>query len=107
MGSPSFLNCWEYQGCGREPGGRRAGELGSCPASTETELDGTHGGANGGRACWMIDDTLCGGRPSGPHEHKIHECRKCAFRSRVQVEQGMDLHDDEALISRLRVADSK
>lgn len=103
----SILNCWEFQGCGREPGGDRAGERGPCPASTEAALDGAHGGANGGRSCWTIDDTLCGGEPSGAHEHKIHECRKCAFHLRVQVEQGMKLLSDTELLTRVRATRSK
>jgi len=39
-------NCWEFKQCGREPGGLLSDELGVCPASTETRLDGVHGGKN-------------------------------------------------------------
>ena len=40
------LNCWEHKKCGRQPGGHRVQELGVCPAATNTELHGAHGGTN-------------------------------------------------------------
>ena len=47
-------NCWEFQKCGREPGGPNTGTSGICPASTEFKLHNVHGGMNAGRACWMV-----------------------------------------------------
>ncbi|GBD98556.1 hypothetical protein BMS3Abin07_00576 [bacterium BMS3Abin07] len=55
-------NCWEFKGCGREPGGKNAEGLGVCPAATYERLDGIHRGKNGGRVCWIIAGTMCGGR---------------------------------------------
>ena len=107
MGPQPTLNCWEYQGCERQPGGRLESEHGPCPVATAEALHGSNGGINGGRSCWAVDDTLCGGEPSGPQEHKIHECRKCSFRSRVQIEAGLELMPDSELRSRLLVSESK
>jgi|GEM_PF-1285987 len=90
------LNCWEYQRCGREPGGERSSD-GVCPAATADALDGCNGGANGGRACWVVTGTKCDGETSGTFEDKIHVCRKCAFFSRVEVEQSLDYEPAERL----------
>lgn len=59
------LNCWQVKKCGREPGGAKTAELGICPAAAEVALSGTNGGKNGGRACWAIAGTLCGGKVQG------------------------------------------
>jgi hypothetical protein len=79
----STLNCWEAKNCGREPNGEKVPLHGVCPVSTNTTLDGIHGGKNGGRCCWAImpflsdpaeiaDEKLCcsGG---------IIECYECDF----------------------------
>lgn len=95
-------NCWEYQGCERGPGGRRSFDGGRCPASDAAELDGANSGSNGGRSCWVVTDTMCSGRPSGPFEIKIHECRKCSFYARVHVEEGLAIETHEVLLERFR-----
>ncbi len=100
MASHSKLNCWEYQGCGREPGGRRAEDPAPCPAAVSVKLDGVHNGVNAGRACWLIDDTMCSGRPTGAYDIKIHECRKCSFRRRVKIEEGLGFESDDTLLDR-------
>jgi len=92
------LNCWEYQRCGREPGGVRSSR-GVCPAATSDALDGTHHGSNGGRSCWVVTDTLCGGRISGVHAEKQCECRKCSFMKRVEVEESLDYISEDALLA--------
>ena len=58
-------NCWEIKNCGREPNGEKFKELGSCPASIDTSLDGLNEGKNGGRICWAISGTFCGGDVQG------------------------------------------
>jgi hypothetical protein len=73
------LNCWEYKGCGRQPGGKKAGELGVCPAATDKKLDGLHGGKNAGRACWLVAGTMCGGKVQGSFAQKYGNCEKCDF----------------------------
>ena len=92
------LNCWEYQRCGREPGGLRSSR-GVCPAAISDSLDGVHHGSSGGRSCWVVTDTLCGGRTSGAHAEKQCECRKCSFMKRVEVEESLDYISEDALLT--------
>ena len=70
-------NCWEAKNCGREPGGRKADELGICAAAVEDRLEGVHGGYHGGRACWVIAGTLCGGAVQGTAAEKEGNCMLC------------------------------
>lgn len=72
-------NCWEYKKCGREPGGKNASELGVCPASSEGRVNGVHGGTNGGRCCWAVSGTLCGGMVQGTFSKKLVTCMSCEF----------------------------
>jgi hypothetical protein len=76
-------NCWEFMECGREVGGPRAEEQGVCLAATETRLDGIHGGKNGGRACWAVCGTLCGGEVQGSFAEKMGSCKSCNFYKQV------------------------
>ena len=80
-------NCWEAMQCGREPGGENVAALGVCPARTEARLDGIHGGWNGGRACWVIAGTLCGGVVQGTFALKFGACEQCDFYRSVQEEE--------------------
>ena len=82
------LNCWEFKRCGRESGGAKADELGVCPSAAETRVDGINSGRNGGRACWALSGTLCGGKVQGVFAQKIGNCRKCEFYTMVQSEEG-------------------
>ena len=93
------MNCWDYQACGRG-----SAEGGSCPACVARKLDGVHGGINGGRACWVVTDTICEGSTSGSYERKINVCRKCAFYHRVAVEEGLDHISNAALVEQYRAA---
>jgi signal transduction histidine kinase len=79
-------NCWEFRKCGREPGGRNVNEFGICPAATETRVDGVNNGKNGGRTCWAIAGTLCGGKVQGTFAAKIATCQVCEFHARIQQE---------------------
>jgi hypothetical protein len=81
-------NCWEFKKCGREAGGPNTAELGVCPASVENVLDGVHGGANAGRACWVVGGTLCNGAPQGTFAKKIENCLECRFYGLVKDEEG-------------------
>ena len=47
------LNCWEHLGCGRQPGGRREGEFGPCPAATDTTCDGMNDGGDRPYEDWI------------------------------------------------------
>jgi hypothetical protein len=72
-------NCWEFKKCGREPNGTMVAELGVCPASIETKVDGIHGGKNGGRSCWVVSGTYCGGKVQGTYASKLSNCLTCEF----------------------------
>ncbi len=85
---PGKRNCWEFRGCGREPGGSAVDELGPCPAATETSANGLNGGLNGGRICWSIAGTLCGGKVQGTAAAKMPTCLDCPFFKTVTVDEG-------------------
>lgn len=73
------MNCWEFKECGRETNGKNAASLGVCPASIEKRVNGIHNGLNGGRACWAIAGTLCGGKIQGSFATKVANCMSCDF----------------------------
>jgi len=81
------LNCWEIKGCGREPGGKKVGEFGICPAATAKKLDGVHGGKNAGRSCWLVAGTMCGGAVQGTFAQKYGNCEMCDFFKSVREEE--------------------
>jgi len=95
------LNCWEYTKCGREEGGAHALELGVCPASLESKLDGTHGGAKAGRACWVVAGTFCKEPALGAHARSLHTCVDCKFFQLVEREEGEDFHMSVRLAEKL------
>jgi hypothetical protein len=84
----SKQNCWEFQKCGREPGGENVADRGICHASTEEKLDGIHGGKNAGRTCWAVAGTMCDGVPQGTFAKKIGICNNCDFYRKVRTEEG-------------------
>ena len=79
--------CWEFNKCGREPGGRNAVKMGVCPASIDARLDGINGGINGGRACWSIPGTMCDGKITDTFSAKMGACLDCKFYKRVMKEE--------------------
>jgi hypothetical protein len=95
------LNCWEFKKCGREQGGAKAIELGVCPASTEIRVNQTNGGRNGGRACWVIAGTLCGGKVQGSFAAKVGNCLKCEFYQLVVAEEGANLVNAKNMLAKL------
>ncbi len=80
-------NCWEFKNCGRQPGGKRVYDLGICPAAAETRLNGTHGGKNTGRACWVVAGTYCKGEIPGIYAQKLKNCQICDFYNTVKKEE--------------------
>ncbi len=85
------LNCWEYKKCGREQNGERADELGVCPAALDTSFDTINHGKNGGRVCWAIAGTFCGGEVQGAFADKRKSCVQCDFFKMVSSQE--ELHD--------------
>lgn len=85
------LNCWEFKKCGREPGGLKVKELGECPAASGRSANGLNGGANGGRLCWALTGTLCGGKVQGTFAQKLANCLECEFYKLVRKEEGAGL----------------
>lgn len=65
-------------------------ELGVCSAARTTEGDGLNGGKNGGRICWAVAGTFCGGEVQGEFAHKIATCLGCDFFQIVRSEEGGD-----------------
>lgn len=82
------LNCWQFKKCGREPGGVKAHELGVCPAANvNPQCNGINGGMNGGRICWALAGTLCGGKVQGTYAQKVSNCINCEFFKLVAQEE--------------------
>jgi len=94
-------NCWEFKKCGREPGGAKVSELGICPAATEQRLHGIHDGKNGGRACWALTGTFCGGKVQGTFAAKLKNCMDCEFYKAVGAEERANYEGAKAILARL------
>ncbi len=84
-------NCWEVMQCGREEGGKNSIEMGVCPAAASKISDGKNWGYNGGRYCWKIAGTFCGGNVQGIWATKLATCAACEFFKRVKKEEGQAL----------------
>ncbi|HMK47113.1 MAG TPA: hypothetical protein VK436_10850 [Methanocella sp.] len=95
-------NCWEYKKCGREPGGSKSSELGVCPAATETRTEGINNGKNGGRACWVLTGTMCGGHIQGTFAVKLGNCIKCEFYKLVMQDEGTGFKNSKDILARLK-----
>jgi hypothetical protein len=95
-------NCWEFKKCGREPGGRRVHELGICPATKEARLNGVHGGYNGGRSCWVVAGSLCGGEIQGTFAQKFHNCNSCDYYNTVRQEEGGGFQLSAVLLEKVK-----
>jgi hypothetical protein len=95
-------NCWEFMGCGRQPGGARVKELGICPAVIETRLHCVHGGTNAGRACWVVAGTLCKGETQGTFAQKFQNCELCDFYKAVKQEEVSNFIFSFTLLSMLK-----
>ncbi len=93
------LNCWEYKKCGRELGGVNVHELWVCPATTEERLNGAHGGKNAGRACWVVEGSMCGGKMQGTFAQKYGNCVICDFFKITKEEEGTDFITSDVLLS--------
>jgi hypothetical protein len=81
------LNCWEVMGCGRQLGGEKVKELGTCPAALPGKYDDVNKGTRGGRFCWVIAGTFCGGEVQGTYAKKVKNCLNCKFFKQVDEEE--------------------
>jgi hypothetical protein len=81
------MNCWEMKKCGREPGGAKTAELGVCPAAEDTSSNGLNSGKNGGRICWAIVGTFCGGKVQGVFAQKLVSCMVCEVFKQIKSEE--------------------
>jgi hypothetical protein len=95
-------NCWEFKKCGREPGGINVNESGVCPAAVEARAAGLNSGKNGGRACWALSGTLCGGKVQGTFAMKLSNCLNCDFYKLIQAEEGQKHLNSKEILSRLK-----
>ena len=94
-------NCWQVKKCGREPGGAKEAQLGICPATIETAVNGINGGKNGGRSCWAIAGTLCGGELQGSFAQKMTNCLKCEFYQQVAAEEGPNHQSAKDILAKM------
>lgn len=93
--SMARVNCWEFKNCGREPDGSKVDELGVCPAGEINDVDGVNRGRKGGRICWAVAGTLCGGKVQGEFATKIANCVTCDFYIKVlNEEQDFEMYVD-------------
>ncbi len=82
------MNCWEYNGCGLEPGGINSAEKGVCPAASDHSFSGLNSGKNAGRFCWAVSGTLCYNKKQGSYSDKKKHCSECDFFNIVKAEEG-------------------
>jgi hypothetical protein len=95
-------NCWEFKKCGREPGGSKSAELGVCPAAIEGRTNKINNGSFGGRACWAVTGTLCGGKAQGSFASKLANCMTCDFYKIVQTEEGSAYQSAKSILQLLK-----
>ena len=95
-------NCWEVKMCGKEPGGANIDQLGVCPVTTEQRLDGTHGGENAGRSCWVVASSMCDGKIQETYTEKYKDCMKCGFYMRVKSEENAKFKMTAVLLLKLQ-----
>jgi hypothetical protein len=81
-------NCWEIKNCCRQNPSDRDIIRGVCPAALDTTFDGINRGKNGGRICWYVAGTLCGGQKQGTFADKQLSCLSCDFYLRIKKEEG-------------------
>ena len=74
--------------CGREPGGVKTAEYGVCPAAEHTDSNGINSGKNGGRICWAVAGTFCGGKVQGSFAQKQVSCMACEVFKQIKREEG-------------------
>jgi hypothetical protein len=64
-------------------------------------LDSVHGGIHAGRACWVIDGTMCDGIVQGSFAQRIKNCAPCDLYKSVKAEEGAELISTMSLLKML------
>jgi len=82
------INCWDFNQCGREHGGKNIKTLGKCHSVQYKSFNGINGGLFGGRYCWHISGTYQDGEPTCVHLDKVESCDVCEFYLKVKKEEG-------------------
>jgi hypothetical protein len=96
------VNCWQFKKCGRQPSGEKVDELGVCPAALEGAADGINSGVDGGRSCWALAGTLCGGKVQGTFATKLANCMQCDFYKLVLQEEGKNFVQSRVILERIK-----
>ncbi len=65
------INCWDFKKCGRD-------KSADCPAYPK-----------GGRVCYLVAGTMCGGSVQGVYALKIGNCRECEFYKALVVDRSI------------------
>ena len=84
MSDDTRVNCWEFRDCRRAASSEVAT---ACPAHTALHLDGVNEGERGGRICWAVAGTFCGGVVQVTFAEKQTSCMACDFFKTVRAEQ--------------------
>jgi hypothetical protein len=74
--------------CGREAGGRKAGELGICPVSLRSQPEGVSRAAGRGQPCWAFPGNACDHRSDGQPGQDSLACRQCERMQQVCDREG-------------------
>lgn len=82
------VNCWEFKKCGREENGDKVPGQGVCPTAADNSGSGINDGVKGGRICWAVSGTFCGGKIQGTFAQKQENCLECDFFEKVKHEEG-------------------
>ena len=72
------------------------------PYSRRAETGRRPCGKNGGRACWVVAATLCGGKEQGGFGQKYKSCAKCDFYLQVRTEEGSRFKYSSVLQAQLK-----
>ena len=82
--------------------GEKVSELGICPVATEAQAHGINDGTNGGRSCWAIAGSLCGGKVQGSYAAKLGGCLQCDFFNEVRSQQAARFVNSKEILSILK-----
>lgn len=82
------INCWEFKQCNTASRNKENSPPDKCPVLSAKEFDTVNGGVNGGRICWKVAGSFCGGKVQGTFAQKIETCLSCDFFREVFKEEG-------------------